>query len=70
MNSSFDGELMATRSSSWDRSQRAVATAVALPALGTGSAFREMVVVARETMMVLMIQIAFRATLMMRRWNY
>lgn len=70
MNSSFDGELLAARSRNWDASGRAVARAIALPAPGMGSAFRKMVIVARETAMVLMIQIAFRAALMMRRWNY
>jgi hypothetical protein len=70
MNSSFDGELMAAQTRNWNTSRHAVATAIALPAPSTGSAFREMVIVARETAMVLMIQIAFRAALMMRRWNY
>lgn len=46
----------------------ASSTAMALPA--QNSSMREMVIVARETAMVLVLQIAFRAMLVLRRWNY
>jgi hypothetical protein len=48
----------------------AVATAIALPAQPTGFLTREMVIAARETAMVVVIQLAFRAMLLLRRWNY
>lgn len=53
----------------WNTVHGATATSVALPAQNA-TAFRDMVIVARETAMVLMIQIAFRAMLLLRRWNY
>lgn len=67
---SFEREMGVRRNGDWDLPHGAVATAIALPAQGAGSSMREMVIVARETAMVLLIQIAFRAMLLLRRWNY
>jgi hypothetical protein len=70
MNSSYGHEMSGTRARSWESGRTAIATAIALPAQVNATPWREMVIVARETMMVVMIQVAFRAMLMLRRWNY
>jgi hypothetical protein len=46
------------------------ATAIALPAQDAGTSMRDAMAVVRDTIIVLMIQLAFRAGLMLRRWNY
>jgi hypothetical protein len=59
---------MTTRN--WDADRGAVATAIALPAQDAGASMRDAMVVVRDTIIVLAIQLAFRAGLMLRRWNY
>ena len=70
MNSSSRREMSQMQANQWDSGQGVVAAAIALPQQGMGPAMREMMVVARDTMIVLMIQLAFRAMLLLRRWNY
>jgi len=65
MNSSSRREMSQMQANQWDSGQGVVAAAIALPQQGM-----EMMVVARDTMVVLMIQLAFRAMLLLRRWNY
>jgi hypothetical protein len=48
---------------------QAVAVAMALPGRFDGSEMRERLIVLRDTLIVLGIQIAFRAGLLLRRWN-
>jgi hypothetical protein len=61
------GEQMSERRAGWDES-RAASAAMVLPAQNVS--MREIVIMARETAMVLVLQIAFRAALLLRRWNY
>lgn len=59
---------MATRN--WNSNRGAVATAIALPSQDGSRSVREMLIAARDTVVVVVIQLAFRATMMLRRWNY
>ena len=59
---------MATKN--WHSDRGAVATAIALPAQDAGTSMRDAMEVVRDTIIVLAIQLAFRAGLMLRRWNY
>jgi hypothetical protein len=70
MNSSYGHEMSGTQARNWKSGRAAIATAIALPAQGSMTLWREMMIVARETIMVVLIQIAFRTMLMLRRWNY
>lgn len=70
MSSSYGHEMSETQARNWESGRGAIATAIALPAQVNATPWREMMIVARETIMVVMIQIAFRAALMLRRWNY
>lgn len=69
MSCNFEHESSLRQARQWNTVHGATATAIALPAQNA-TAFRDMVIVARETVMVLMIQVAFRAMLLLRRWNY
>lgn len=69
MSCNFERESSMRQVRQWNTFHGATATAVALPAQNA-TAFRDMIIVARETAMVLVIQVAFRAMLLLRRWNY
>ncbi len=59
---------MATKN--WNSDRGPVATAIALPAQDSETSMRDAMVVVRDTIVVLAIQLAFRAGLLLRRWNY
>jgi hypothetical protein len=60
--------MSALAGSGWE-SQRQETRAI--PALGSEvSAIRERISIVRDTLLVLGLQLVFRATLIMRRWNY
>jgi hypothetical protein len=54
----------------WHSGRGPVATAIAFPAQNSGTSMRDAMEVVRDTIIVLAIQLAFRAGLMLRRWNY
>jgi hypothetical protein len=62
--------MSTTATKNWSSNRGAVATAIALPAPDAGTWMRDAIVVVRDTIIVLAIQLAFRAGLMLRRWNY
>lgn len=62
--------MSTTATKNWNSDRGAVATAIALPAQDAGTSMRDAMVVVRDTIVVLAIQIAFRAGLLLRRWNY
>jgi hypothetical protein len=64
---------MSTLSSmGWKPASRTATLVHATPALGSTepSAIRQRAIAVRDTLIVLAIQLVFRATLAMRRWNY
>lgn len=62
--------MSTTATKNWNSGRGAVATAIALPAQDSGTSMRDAMVVVRDTIIVLAIQLAFRAGLLLRRWNY
>jgi hypothetical protein len=50
-------------------SSEAVAVEMPFPGMIEGSAMREKLILVRDTLVVLGIQIAFRAAMLLRRWN-
>jgi hypothetical protein len=62
--------MSTTATKNWNSDRGAVATAIALPAQDAGTSMRDAMVVVRDTIVVLAIQLAFRAGLLLRRWNY
>jgi len=69
MNSISVGEVTSAEIEQCNRSRGGV-MAAALSVDCRATSVREMVTVARDTVVVLLIQIAFRAMLLLRRWNY
>jgi hypothetical protein len=64
---------MSTVSSmSWKPATRAATAVHAMPATDPSapSGMRQSLIAMRDTLIVLAIQLVFRATLAMRRWNY
>lgn len=56
----------------WKPATRAASVVQAIPALDSAepSVIRQSAIALRDTLIVLAIQLVFRATLAMRRWNY
>jgi|HubBroStandDraft_4_1064222.scaffolds.fasta_scaffold406949_2 hypothetical protein len=61
--------MSALVSSGWE-SQRQKAQAMPALESSEASAIRERISIVRDTLLVLGLQLVFRATLIMRRWNY
>jgi len=64
---------MSTLSSmGWKPATRTATDVHAMPAAGSSdpSGVRQSLIAMRDTLIVLAIQLVFRATLAMRRWNY
>jgi hypothetical protein len=55
---------------SWESQGRALDVAVSYEASSEVANMRERLRAVRDTLLVLMIQIVFRAVLLARRWNY
>ena len=54
----------------WRRNRGAVAIAIPFPAAFEEFAMRERLVAVRDTLIVLGLQVVFRATMILRRLNY
>ena len=54
----------------WSRGRGAVAIAIPYPAVFEEISMRERLVVVRDTLIVLGLQVVFRATMILRRLNY
>jgi len=54
----------------WGRNREAVAVAIPYPAAFEGFSMRERLAVVRDTLIVLGLQVVFRATMILRRLNY
>jgi hypothetical protein len=64
--------MSALTSIGWKPATRTTAAVHAMPFPDSGEAsrMRRSLVAVRDTLIVLAIQLVFRATLVMRRWNY
>lgn len=64
--------MSALTSMGWKPAARTAAAVHAMPFPDSAevSRMRRSIVVLRDTLIVLVIQLVFRATLVMRRWNY
>ena len=62
--------LTSTVWKSHSRTATAIAQAPPFPDTAEASVMREKVIAFRDTMIVIALQLVFRATLAMRRWNY
>ena len=65
--------MSAAASSGWESQRqevRAMTRASAASESSEASAIRERIRIVRDTLLVLGLQLVFRATLIMRRWNY
>jgi hypothetical protein len=54
----------------WNRESQAIAVAMPFPVAMEESAMRARLEAVRDTLIVLVLQIVFRATQFLRHWNY
>ena len=65
--------MSALASSGWESQRqevRAMTRAIPASENSEARAIRERISIVRDTLLVLALQLVFRATLIMRRWNY
>ena len=62
--------MSALASNRWDSRSEATVAAMPFPKNSEDTAMRDRISALRDTLLVLGLQLVFRATLMMRRWNY
>jgi len=62
--------MCALASSGWESSGDASAEAMPFPEGSKEMALRERMLILRDTILVLALQLVFRATMVLRRWNY
>ncbi len=54
----------------WNSGSRAIAAAIPFDAAYQDEPMREKLVAVRDTLIVLGLQVIFRAAMLLRRWNY
>jgi hypothetical protein len=62
--------MSALARSGWNSDRNPVAAEMAMPTGFEGFAMREKLVAVRDTLIVLGLQMVFRAVMLLRRWNY
>jgi hypothetical protein len=62
--------MSALASNGWQRRQHAAVATMPIPDHLEGTALRDLMRNLRDTLLVLSLQVVFRATLALRRWNY
>jgi hypothetical protein len=62
--------MSALASNRWGSGSEKSVAAMPFPENAKGTAMRERMSALRDTLLVLGLQLVFRATLVMRRWNY